>query len=104
MSFNWTLRPVTIDTVPKLFAPASVMSLPAPAVKLAVPGTTRAPDCVMPAAVTVRLPEIDSAPRSSAVVSSTETSASVPGLAKVTVPPKLLAALVSAIEVVSAAV
>src|SRR5258706_3528375 len=70
VSFSWTFRPVTIETVPKLFAPASVMSLPAPAAKDPTPGTVSAPDCVIaPAAVTVRLPDTELAPRSIAFVS-----------------------------------
>ncbi len=71
VSFSVTLLPETTDTAPtKLFALSSVMLLAAPAVRLVVPVTLRAPlSVIVPTAVTLRLPLMVEAPRTIAFVS-----------------------------------
>ena len=89
VSLSVTFLPlVTLTGPPNWFALSSVMSLAEPASSVVIPETKRSPLSVIePLEVTVRLPLIVDAPRSSAPVSTSDTS--LP-LTTLTVPPKLL--------------
>ena len=68
------MRPLVIDTVLKLLALSSVISLPAPAASVVVPVTVRLPLSVMaPPAVTFRVPLTVEAPKLSASASTSVT-------------------------------
>ncbi len=74
-SVRATLLPLVMPTVPKLFAALfKVMLLAAPAVRVVVPVTVRAPDCVRaPLVVTFRVPLTVEAARSRASASARAT-------------------------------